>query len=400
MSGNTRGVCTEVDWACIVGARRRHLHGDQYRGRGFRPPGVQRSGHGVSVSDVAIVGRHVTEQHLPTPASRPTTHFGVHVPTDQAAVTTSSRVRDLGGVLAGGAFMGAAEIVPGVSGGTIALVFGIYDRLIATLSLGASALGLLLRGDVKGTGARLREVDWAFLVALVVGMGASVLALTRALEHLLETQPVTMSALFFGLVVGSVVLALRELHAPVRPHHMAMTAGVAVVTLVVLGLTAGRVTDPSSILWFGAAAIAIWAMVLPGISGSFMLLLMGMYAPLIAAVNDRDLAVLGVFVLGAVTGLALFSSLLHRVLERHHDLTLMALVGLMAGSLRVLWPWPAGPDGVADARLAAPVGEDVSMTIAALLAGVVVVVAIAWIGDRTVGETSDDVTSSDVAAST
>ncbi|HKJ56017.1 MAG TPA: DUF368 domain-containing protein [Nitriliruptoraceae bacterium] len=308
------------------------------------------------------------------------------MPTDSNPATMRERVRDLGGVVAGGAFMGAAEIVPGVSGGTIALVFGIYDRLIATLSLGSGAIGLLVRGDVGGMTARLREVDWGFLVALLVAMGAAILALTSSLEHLLETQPVTMSALFFGLILGSVVLALRELQAPLTPARTAVLVVVAVATFVLLGMTAGRVTDPGLFLYFGAAAIAICAMILPGISGSFMLLLMGMYAPVIAAVNDRDLAVLAMFAAGAVTGLALFSSFLHRVLEHHHDVTLAGLVGLMVGSLRVLWPWPAGIDGVADARLGAPVGAEVPMALGAGLAGIAIVVVIAWIGDRTVEE--------------
>lgn len=308
------------------------------------------------------------------------------MPTDSNPATMRERVRDLGGVVAGGAFMGAAEIVPGVSGGTIALVFGIYDRLIATLSLGSGAIGLLVRGDISGMLARLREVDWGFLVALLVGMGAAILALTSSLEHLLETQPVTMSALFFGLILGSVVLAQRELQAPLTPARIAVLVVVAAVTFVLLGMTAGRVTDPGLFLYFGAAAIAICAMILPGISGSFMLLLMGMYAPVIAAVNDRDLLVLAMFAAGAVTGLALFSSFLHRVLEHHHDVTLAGLVGLMVGSLRVLWPWPAGVDGVADAGLGAPVAAEVPMALGAGLAGIVIVVVIAWIGDRTVEE--------------
>ncbi len=307
-----------------------------------------------------------------------------HVSTHAGPTTNRGRIRDHLGVVIGGACMGAAEIVPGVSGGTIALVFGIYDRLIAALSQGSSAIGALVRGDVGGMVARLRAVDWVFLVSLLVGMGAAILALTSSLEHLLETQPVAMSALFFGLVLGSVVLALREMHAPLTGARMAVLAAVAVVTFVVLGVTAGRVTDPGPLLFFGAAAIAICAMILPGISGSFMLLLMGMYAPVIAAVNDRDLFVLAVFGLGAVTGLALFSSLLNRVLERHHDLTLAALVGLMVGSLRVLWPWPAGVDGVADANLGAPVAGDLPIAVGAGLLGIVIVVAIAWVGDRTV----------------
>lgn len=305
------------------------------------------------------------------------------------------RTRDLLGTFAGGVFMGAAEIVPGVSGGTIALVFGIYDRFIATLSTGASAVGRAVRADLAGAVARLRSLDWGFAIALVVGMGASILTLSGVLEHLLDTQPVIMSALFFGLVLGSVVLARRELKAPLTPRRVAVLAVVAVATFVLLGMTPGRVVDPSLPQFFGAAAIAICAMILPGISGSFILLLMGMYAPVISAVNGRDLAVLATFAVGAGTGLAVFSSLLNRVLVRHHDLTLASLIGLMVGSLRVLWPWPAGAEGVGDARLAAPVAAELGPVLLAALVGIVVVAGIAWVGDRTVDLDEDDLRADD-----
>ncbi len=302
----------------------------------------------------------------------------------RATHTRPTRTRDLLGVLAGGALMGAAEIVPGVSGGTVALVFGIYDRLIGALSDGAAALGLLLRGRVHDALQRLRDLPWAFVVVLLAGMGASILALSGLLEHLLETRPVPLSALFMGLVAGSVVLARRELRGPLRGSSLAAAIGVAAVTFVALGISPGRLPDPSLLAFFGAAAVAICAMILPGISGSFLLLLMGMYAPVLSAVNDRDLVVLAVFAAGAVTGLALFSSLLHATLRRYHDLTLAVLLGLMAGSLRVLWPWPAGPEGVGDARLGAPVAAEVPLAVLALVVGVAVVVGIARLGAVTV----------------
>ncbi len=296
------------------------------------------------------------------------------------------RLRHDVGTLAGGAFMGAAEIVPGVSGGTIALVFGIYDALITTLSTGAGALGRLLRGDLRGAAASLRRIDWRFLVALLVGMGGAILLLSHVMEGLLEDQPVVMSSLFAGLVAGSVVLALRELHARPTGTHVAVMVLMAVTTFVALGATPGRISDPSLPVFFGAAALAVCAMILPGISGSFILLLLGMYEPVLAAVSGRDLPVLVVFAVGAVTGLALFSSWLHRLLQRHHDLTLAVLIGLMAGSMRVLWPWPSGPEGVGDARLGAPVADDLVPAVLAALVGLVVVVGIARLGDVTVGD--------------
>jgi len=305
------------------------------------------------------------------------------------ATATPERTRGLVGVLAGGVFMGAAEIVPGVSGGTIALVFGIYDHLIATLSEGASALGAALRGDVRGALARLRRLDWAFAVVLVVGMGAAIVTLSGVLEHLLATRPVAMSALFAGLVGGSVVLARGELHGLLGSVDRTAAVGVAIATFLVLGITPGRVVDPSVPLFFGAAAIAICAMILPGISGSFILLLLGMYEPVLAAVTDRDLVVLAAFAAGAATGLALFSTWLDALLARHHDRTLAILLGMMAGSLRVLWPWPVGADGVGEAALGAPVAADVPVAIAAAVVGVLLVVGIAWIGRATLDDTSD-----------
>lgn len=300
------------------------------------------------------------------------------------ATTARDRTRDLAGVLVGGAFMGAAEVVPGVSGGTIALVFGIYDRLIGALSEGAATIGMVLRGRATEAWARARTIPWAFLVALVVGMGTAIVALSGVLEHLLETRAMAMSALFAGLVAGSVVLARRELRHPLAGRPLVVAVVVAVVTFAALGVTPGRIADPALPLYFGAAAVAICAMVLPGISGSFILLLLGMYAPVLAAVNDRDLVVLATFAAGAATGLALFSSWLHTTLRRHHDATLAVLLGLMAGSLRVLWPWPAGPEGVGDARLGMPVGDEVALAVGAFVVGVAAVVAIARVGDATV----------------
>lgn len=316
--------------------------------------------------------------------------MSVTSPDRSDTTTRAHRARDLGGVLAGGAFMGAAEIVPGVSGGTIALVFGIYDRLIATLSDGAAALGRLVRGDLRGAIEGLRTVDWPFVGALLVGMGTAIAVLSSLLHDLLETQPVALSALFMGLVGGSVVLARRELHAPLSRVDLGLAAVVAVVTFAALGLTPGRLTDPSLPLFFVAAAVAICAMVLPGISGSFILLLVGMYEPVLVAASERDLVVLAVFAAGAAVGLGLFSSLLHRTLERAHDRTLALLLGLMAGSLRVLWPWPAGPEGVGDARLGAPVADEVGLALGMLVLGLVLVVGIAWVGDRTVGDDDQD----------
>ncbi|MEL7156193.1 MAG: DUF368 domain-containing protein [Actinomycetota bacterium] len=237
--------------------------------------------------------------------------------------------------------MGAADIVPGVSGGTVALVFGIYERLLASVGTGAKALGALVKGDLATFRTRLAEVEWLFIIPLAIGLLAAVAALSSVIEGLLQDRPEEMAGLFFGLVLGSIVVAWRLLGRR-ETVEWALMAGVGVVAFVLLGLQSGPAADPPLVAYFGAGAIAICAMILPGISGSFLLLMMGMYAAVLGAVHDRDLVVIAVFGLGAVIGLALFSTLLGYLLERFHDPLVAALIGLMVGSLRVLWPWPNG----------------------------------------------------------
>ncbi|HEU4894261.1 MAG TPA: DUF368 domain-containing protein [Acidimicrobiia bacterium] len=288
--------------------------------------------------------------------------------------------------LVGGFLMGTADLVPGVSGGTIALVLGIYERLVDSIREGSSALGAILKADVAGFRQHLGRVEWVFLIPLLVGILTAVITLASFLEHQLEERPTILAGVFFGLVLGSVVVAWRLLRDP-KPIHLAVGAVVAVVLFALLGLGEGdtAVVDPSLIAYFAAGALAICAMILPGISGSLILLLIGMYAPVLAAVNDRDFLVVGVFALGAIIGLAIFSQVLHWALHRHHDVILAALVGLMAGSLRVVWPWP---EGVESAALAPP-GEDwLTVTLAAVI-GFAVVFVIARLAPSDADEISE-----------
>lgn len=246
-----------------------------------------------------------------------------------------------------GFLMGAADIVPGVSGGTVALLVGIYDRLIDGVRDAARALGALVRADLAGFRSKLRQVDWAFLVPLLVGILAAIAALSSLIENLLHDHPEAMAGLFSGLVLASIVVAAAMVERWIPPVA-AVAAIVAVVTFALLGAQSGPVADPPLVAWFASGTIAICAMILPGISGSFLLLMMGMYAPVLAAVNERSLVDLGVFAVGAVIGLALFSTLLGELLQRARDLTVAALVGLMVGSMRVLWPWPNGVGIISD----------------------------------------------------
>lgn len=256
-----------------------------------------------------------------------------------------------------GFVMGSADIVPGVSGGTVALVFGIYRRLVEAIRLGSSALGHFIKLDVAGGVERLKQVEWIFLISLLAGIGTAVLALSHLIETLLEDNPVEMAGLFMGLVAGSVVIAWGLLQQRDARRALYM-AGSAIAFFLVLGLTSGtseeavsQLSSPPLWAFFGAGAIAICAMILPGISGSFLLVTMGMYGAVLGAVNERDLLSVGVFLLGCIIGLAVFSQLLHWALDQHYDTVMALLIGLMLGSLRVLWPWPGG---VESTELSAP----------------------------------------------
>lgn len=273
--------------------------------------------------------------------------------------------------IARGFCMGAADVVPGVSGGTIALVMGIYPRLIDTVRDGARALGKLARLDLPGAFVALRKVEWTFLLPLLGGIGIAILTLAHTIERLLDEEPVRMAGLFLGLVVGSVVVTARLVQRD-RARLLTLLA-TALVVFVVLGFRSGRVEDPVLPFVFLAGAIAICAMILPGISGSFLLLMMGMYDYVLGAVNERDLLVVAVFGIGAVIGLAGFSSVLHWALHNHTDTVMAGLVGLMVGSLRVLWPWPEGTGGT---TMSLP-RDDIAMPIVLAIVGAAVVVGIA-----------------------
>lgn len=243
--------------------------------------------------------------------------------------------------------MGAADIVPGVSGGTIALILGVYERLLASIRTGARSLGRLARGDVGGFIAQLKSIEWPFIIPLGTGIVAAFIVLSSVLDRLLTDEPEAMAGLFFGLVVASILVAWQMLNNR-DAERMAVLAVVAVAAFFVLGLQSGSVSDPGLLAFFLTGAIAICAMILPGISGSFLMLMIGMYAAFVGAVHDREISNLLLFVLGALAGLAAFSTVLSWILEHHRDTLLAALIGLMAGSLRVLWPWPNGVGTIED----------------------------------------------------
>lgn len=281
--------------------------------------------------------------------------------------------------------MGAADIVPGVSGGTVALVVGIYERLIANIHHGATALKHVIRRDLSAVRTSLRSVEWIWLVSLLAGLLSAVAVLSSALETLLQEYPIRMSGLFAGLVLGAVVVAWR-LVKRTDTNGVIIMFVTAIALFVLLGLRADTevaddaVTLVSQPWWIFliVGAIAICAMILPGISGSFLLVTMGMYTEVLGAVNDRDMVTIAVFGVGCVVGLAMFSSVLTWLLTHHHDRVMAMMIGLMLGSLRVLWPWPGG---TATTSLAAP-RSDVAMPIALAALGFIVVIGVEWLGRR------------------
>jgi putative membrane protein len=271
-----------------------------------------------------------------------------------------------------GALMGTADMVPGVSGGTVALVVGVYERLVQSLRAATTAPVALLRGDRPRAKEQALLVEWRLVVPLVLGILSAIAIGSGILPPLLEEHPLQTSALFFGLIVGSLVVPWRLIDRVGR-REATLVLLAAIAAFVLVGLPDREIADPVLPLVYASAAVAICAMVLPGISGAYLLLLIGVYRATLEAVHDRDLVYVAVFAAGAVTGLALFSRLLARLLERHHAATMAALLGLMIGSLRALWPWADD-----DRRLRAPTDAGEVAT-AALYAGVGLAVVLALV---------------------
>lgn len=251
-----------------------------------------------------------------------------------------------------GALIGTAETVPGVSGGTVALITGVYEALITSAGHLFSGIRRAAVDLPKGRGldranAEFRSVRWDVVLPVLVGMVFAVLVVARFMEGFVTGYPIHTRALFFGLVLASlwVPFSLAQRATRPRPDRAAWSARNAVIALVVAAATYLVVSLPPSdvsatpFVIVPAAMVAVAALVLPGLSGSFILLTFGLYEPTISALNDRDLGYIGLFFLGAMIGLASIVKLLQWLLEHRGQITLVVLTGVMAGSLRALWPW-------------------------------------------------------------
>jgi putative membrane protein len=289
---------------------------------------------------------------------------------------------------ASGLLMGAADAVPGVSGGTIALIIGVYERFIEALSTVVRAPLLVRTGEGRARlGAALH-----LLVPLGIGLVAAYYVATRILVgptdspgilRRPETAPICYG-FFFGLVLASLREPWRriETHGPSR---VAAAALGAVAAILFIGLPQAS-AEPATwhLVWGGACAIAV--MLLPGVSGSLFLVIVGQYTTVAAAVHDRDLGKLAVFAVGLAIGVALFVPFLRYLLRSWHDVTMAALTGLMAGSLRALWPWKVGYDPKVGPMTNVGVGDGVPWVLLAALAGAAVTVLLAILERRILGE--------------
>jgi putative membrane protein len=242
-----------------------------------------------------------------------------------------------------GACMGAADVVPGVSGGTIAFISGIYEELINSIrSINATAVRLLLKGRLKEF---WRAINGNFLVSILAGILFSIVALVKAITYLLEHEPILIWSFFFGLVLASSVTVCRTIERKTLSRWVAFLLGAVGAYFITVATPAETPTG----LWFIflCGAIAICAMILPGISGSFILLLMGKYTYIMGAVKGlisgtevvSNLLTLCCFAVGALIGIVSFSNLLSWLLSRWKDVTIALLGGFMFGSLNKIWPW-------------------------------------------------------------
>lgn len=244
------------------------------------------------------------------------------------------------GVFVRGIAMGAADVVPGVSGGTVAFITGIYDELIESLkACNLQALQVLFK---SGPLACWQHVNGNFLLSLILGIVVSVVSLARVISYGLHEHPLPLAALFFGLILASALIVFRQIPQSGRQIGWLLFG---VVFAVVIGELRPADITATPLSLFLSGALAICAMILPGISGSFILLLLGMYEPVINAVKQFEMVSLLSFVAGCAVGLMLFVRLLSWLMHHHRPRLLATLTGILLGSLTIIWPWKFDAQG-------------------------------------------------------
>ncbi|GAB3653455.1 DUF368 domain-containing protein [Echinicola sediminis] len=231
--------------------------------------------------------------------------------------------------------MGAADIVPGVSGGTIALITGIYETLLDSIkSFDLKALQLLSRFQLKDL---WKHVNASFLLTLLLGIFTSIFTLSKLITYLMDEHPIPLWSFFCGLIIISSVMILQD----IKRWNVMVIVSIPLGGLFAYWITGlNPVNSPDALYFtFVAGAIAICAMILPGISGSFLLLILGKYETILSAVNQRDFLTLGIFAVGCIVGILSFSRLISWMLKHHHAVTIAVLSGFMLGSINKIWPW-------------------------------------------------------------
>lgn len=231
--------------------------------------------------------------------------------------------------------MGAADVVPGVSGGTIAFITGIYEELISSINqVNLSALKILKK---EGLGPFWKHVNGNFLLALLSGIAVSIVSLAKGITYLLEAHPIYIWSFFFGLVFASIFFVAKQ----IKKWNLSVIISLLLGAIFAYYITTLPAQTESDALWyiFVSGMIAICAMILPGISGSFILLLLGSYKVVLTAIHERNLVTIIVFGSGAIIGLLSFAKLLKWMFAKHHNVTIAVLSGFLVGSLNKIWPW-------------------------------------------------------------
>ncbi|MDG1477386.1 MAG: DUF368 domain-containing protein [Vicingaceae bacterium] len=234
-----------------------------------------------------------------------------------------------------GIAMGAADVVPGVSGGTIAFITGIYEELLNTIN--AVNLDALKKLKTEGLKGFWQHINGNFIIALFLGIGISIASLAKLITYLMANQAVLLWSFFFGLIIASIYLVGKK----IAKWNFSKIVGLLIGTSVAFYITLLPPMENPDALWyvFLSGAIAICAMILPGISGSFILLLLGSYQLILTSIKDLKLTIIAVFGAGCIVGFLSFSRLLSWMFKKYHDLTIAILTGFLVGSLNKIWPW-------------------------------------------------------------
>lgn len=300
-----------------------------------------------------------------------------HSPT-HSSLSAGERQTSLVGNFIRGALMGAVETVPGTSAGTIALVVGIYGRILDSASHAVSAVRRFITGPNRWQSAKehLALMDWKLLVPLLIGMVGAVFTLAGPISHLVETQPELTRAAFFGMVLASTSVPLRMAGVTlIRWYDVAAGIAAGALAFWLVSLPPASV-DQNPLIIIGAAALAVCALLLPGLSGMFVILTFGLYETTLNAVATLDFGYLGIFAVGMLIGLLSIVKGLQWLLVHRRRITLVVLTGVMVGAIRSLWPWQS------DARALEVPGGNWPMALLIGAIGFAVVAVLSYVDAR------------------